>query len=110
MLTTLYPKTIATHKDYSNAVTILQWWSICYYQFCYDSEDMPQVPDAVNDHLYRMVEAYEKANPDKINQDSTTQHVGYGEILDDAIKAIIRAKYIQVQDKLIAKKENLKCL
>ena len=61
---------------------------------------MPEVPDSVNDHLYRMVEAWEKANPDKINQYSTTQMVGYGEMLDDAIKAEVRAKYIAVQNGL----------
>ena len=81
-------------------VYVLQWWSICYYQCCYEDESMPEVPDSVNDHVYRMVEAYEKANPSKINRYSTTQMVGYGEMLDDTIKANVRANYIRVQDKL----------
>jgi hypothetical protein len=47
-----------------------------------------------------MVEDWEKANPHKINQWSTTQHVGYGEMIDDERKAIIRATYINVQNGL----------
>ena len=99
-MTMLYPRTIQTHSDYVDAVIVLQWWSICYYQCCYDTEGMVEVPDSVNDYLFRMVEAWEKANPDKINPNSTTQMVGYGEMLDDAIKANVRANYIRVQDDL----------
>ena len=99
-MTILYPRTIQTHSDYVDAVIVLQWWSICYYQCCYDTEGMVEVPDSVNDYLFRMVEAWEKANPDKINPNSTTQVVGYGEMLDDAIKANVRANYIRVQDDL----------
>ena len=99
-LTILFPRTIETHRDYILSVTILQWWSICYYQCCYESENMPEVDDGVNDVLYRMVEVWEQANPHKINQWSTTQHVGFGETIDDERKAIIRASYIQIQDGL----------
>ena len=99
-MTILYPRTIQTHSDYVDCVIVLQWWSICYYQCCYDTEGMVEVPDSVNDYLFRMVEAWEKANPDKINPNSTTQVVGYGEMLDDAIKANVRANYIRVQDEL----------
>ena len=99
-MTILYPRTIQTHSDYVDAVIVLQWWSICYYQCCYDTEGMVEVPDSVNDYVYRIVEDYEKANPTKINQYSTTQMVGYGEMLDDAIKANVRANYIRVQDDL----------
>ena len=99
-MTMLYPRTIQTHSDYVDCVIVLQWWSICYYQCCYDTEGMVEVPDSVNDYLFRMVEAWEKANPDKINPNSTTQVVGFGEMLDDAIKANVRANYIRVQDDL----------
>ena len=99
-MTTLYPRTIQTHSDYVDCVNILQWWSICYYQCCYATEGMVEVPDSVNDYLFRMVEAWEEANPDKINPNSTTQVVGFGEMINDAIKANVRANYIRVQDDL----------
>ena len=99
-LTMLYPREITNNREYMLCVYILQWWSICYYQGCYAEENMPEVEDRVNDYVYRMVEDWEKANPHKINQWSTTQHVGFGETIDDERKAIIRATYINVQDGL----------
>jgi NAD-dependent DNA ligase len=99
-MTMLYLRTIQTYNDYVDCVIILQWWSICYYQCCYDTVGMPEVPDSVNDYLYRMVEAWEEANPDKINQYSPTQQVGFGEMIDDAKKADIKQAYISIQEGL----------
>lgn len=101
-MTMLYPRTIQTHSDYVDAVIVLQWWSICYYQCCYDTESMLEVPDSVNDYLFRMVEAWEKANPDKINPNSTTQQVGFGEMINDELKYTIKRWYIEIQRKLTA--------
>jgi NAD-dependent DNA ligase len=61
---------------------------------------MVEVPDAVNDHLYRMVEAWEEVNPDTINSNSTTQQIGFGEMIDDAKKADIKQAYINIQEGL----------
>ena len=99
-MTILYPRTIQTHSDYVDAVIVLQWWSICYYQCCYDTEGMVEVLDSVNDYLFRMVEAWEKANPDKINPNSTTQVVGFGEMINETKKADIKQAYISIQEGL----------
>jgi NAD-dependent DNA ligase len=100
-LTILFPRTIETHQDYILAVTILQWWSICYYQCCYEAENMPEVPDDINDVLYDKVETWEKSNPDKINPWSTTQHGDYVALVDDERKAHIRHLYVQIQKGLL---------
>jgi len=100
LLSTLYYRSITSDVEYILNMNILQWWSICYYQCCYEEERMPEVPDSTFDHVYRMVEAWEKLHPDKINRYSPTQLVGYGECLDDDIKDIVRKHYIGVQEGL----------
>jgi hypothetical protein len=99
-MTMLFPRTIQTHRDYILSIGILHWWSICYYQCCYEEEGMPEVPDGINDILYDMVEKWEKANPSKIHPWSTTQVVGYGGIIDDERKSYVRKNYLLIQEGL----------
>ncbi|WP_457595184.1 NAD-dependent DNA ligase LigA [Hydrogenimonas sp.] len=60
-----------TDAEYKKAVETLKKWAYAYYV-----EDAPMVADEVYDRLYREVEAYEKAHPDRVDPTSPTQRVG----------------------------------
>jgi len=60
-----------TEAEYKRAVETLKKWAYAYYV-----EDRPMVADEVYDRLYREVEAYERAHPQKVDPTSPTQRVG----------------------------------
>jgi DNA ligase (NAD+) len=62
-----------TNIEYKNAVEKLNKWAYEYYVL-----DRPTALDSEYDELYRQVETWEKANPNKLILDSPTQRVGDG--------------------------------
>jgi len=62
---------ISGYDDYRKAVEQLKIWADAYY-----IEDNPMVTDEVYDRLYREVEEWEKAHPDRIDPTSPTRRVG----------------------------------
>jgi DNA ligase (NAD+) len=70
-----------TQQEYKNAVKTLNEWAMAYYTM-----DAPLVTDDEYDKVYRLVKAYEAANPNELDTNSPTQRVG-GVVLDEFEKA-----------------------
>ncbi len=70
-----------TYDQYKQKVALLKKYAYAYYVL-----DNPLVTDEEYDRLYREVEAYEMAHPDRILPDSPTQRVG-GAVLEGFKKA-----------------------
>ena len=75
---------ISSFEEYQKAVETLKEWAYHYYVL-----DNPLVTDEEYDKLYREVENYEKANPDKIDPTSPTQRVG-----DVVLEGFEKAKHL----------------
>ena len=75
---------IRDSKEYKEAIKKLNEWAYAYYV-----EDNPLVTDEVYDRLYKEVEEFERANPNKIDKNSPTQRVG-----DTIQKGFKKAKHL----------------
>ena len=83
---------IKSYEDYKKAVETLKKWAYYYYVL-----DNPLVTDEEYDRLYKEVEEWEKAHPDKIDPTSPTQRVG-DVVLDEFKKAKHITKMWSMED------------